>query len=118
MKVYTCLLFLILLLLIICCICYKNDKNDKNDKNELDKNFICSYPKDPSILSIKFDTSSKTFTCLTKDNKKINGTFDNNVLYLSPDRKESFTPYKYVPNDQSLILITLGGKNDVHIFNI
>jgi len=98
----------------------KEEKGDKEDKRESQSHisgdlWVCSYPQDPSIISIKFE--GDTFTALTKTKKVINGKYDKNVLYTVPDRKDVFTPYKYVPNDDSLIIVTLGGKNDVHIFN-
>lgn len=123
MEIHILLLLTLIILVISSFNLYKEYKKDKKDKS-MDKkdNFditkdlwICSYPRDPSIISIKFNGNS--FDANTKSKKIMSGIYDENALYTIPDKKDVFTPYKYVPNDDSLIILTLGSKNEVHIFN-
>lgn len=76
-----------------------------------------SYPsKNPVWMTLSF-TDARTFTATADDGSTLMGTYDDYVLYPKPDRKDVFMPYAYAPNDDSLSVITLGGKADVHIFN-
>lgn len=76
-----------------------------------------SYPlANPVWASITF-SDNQTFSAMADDGSTISGTYDKNVLYPQKDRKDVFLPYMYVPNDDSISVVTLGGKSDVHIFN-
>lgn len=76
-----------------------------------------SYPRaNPVWVSINF-ADNQTFSAMADDGSTISGVYDNHVLYPQKDRKDVFLPYMYVPNDDSISVVTLGGKADVHIFN-
>lgn len=74
-----------------------------------------AYPANPSIRSITF-TPAGEYEVVSSAGKLQKGKYDDKVLYVQ-GRKDSFAPYVYVPNDESLAVITLGGAHDVHIFS-